>query len=150
MTPENIIAEYQSALRAFLLSRMRNSADVDDVLQEALTKTFQNLHRLKAQDKIKPWLFQIARNAMMDHYRRQNREASVNPGDLWYDDPGEQERAFEGCVEPFLKALPVDTAELLRAVELQGASQKTCSVRHHAKQRQNRAGRARSQAEQGF
>jgi len=125
MNADTVITEYKSSLRAFLLSRMRNPSDVDDVLQDVLTKTFQKLHTLKSGEKIKPWLFQIARNAMMDHYRRKNRDASVSADDLWYNEPDETaEHAFEGCVEPFLDALPNDAGELLRAVELQGVSQK--------------------------
>lgn len=130
MNAETVITEYQSSLRAFLLSRMRDSSDVDDVLQDALTKTFQNLHTLKSEEKIKPWLFQIARNAMMDHYRRRSRGASVSADDLWYNEPDETaEHAFEGCVEPFLDALPSDAGDLLRAVELQGISQKEYAER---------------------
>ncbi|MBF9049573.1 hypothetical protein GTA62_00930 [Roseobacter sp. HKCCD9010] len=82
MNANDVIAEYQSSLRAFLLSRMRDPSDVDDVLQDALTKTFQNLHTLQSEEKIKPWLFQIAQNAMMDHHRRRGPEASIKAGDL--------------------------------------------------------------------
>ena len=125
MNAETVIAEYQSSLRAFLLSHIRNQSDVDDVLQEALIKTFKNLHTLSSDEKIKPWLFQIARNAMIDHYRRKNREASVSIKDLWYDESQDTtEHAFEACVEPFLAALPDETRELLSAVELRGISQK--------------------------
>ena len=130
MIAENVVAEYQASLRAFLLARMRNASDVDDVLQDALTKTFQNLHTLKSEDKIKPWLFQIARNAMMDHYRRNGRDASLSANDLWYgEEVDTAEHAFEGCVEPFLDALPDGAGDLLRAVELHGISQKEYAER---------------------
>jgi RNA polymerase sigma-70 factor (ECF subfamily) len=130
MKAETVITEYQSSLRTFLLSRMRNPSDVDDVLQDALTKIFQKLHTLKSEQKIKPWLFQIARNTMLDHYRRKSSEASVSADDLWYDTPTETaEHAFEGCVESFLDALPNESGDLLRAVELQGVSQKEYAKR---------------------
>lgn len=130
MKAETVIAQYQSSLRAFLLSRLRDPADVDDVLQDALLKTFRNLHMLKDDEKIRPWLFQIANNALMDHHRRTRRETSVASDDLWYDQPGEiAEHAFEGCVEPFLNALPEEARDLLRAVELQGVSQKEYAER---------------------
>jgi RNA polymerase sigma-70 factor (ECF subfamily) len=79
---------------------------------------------------IKPWLFQIAHNAMTDHYRRQRREASVSADDLWYGESGETaEHSFEGCVDPFLDALPNESGDLLRAVELRGVSQKEYAQR---------------------
>ncbi len=130
MNAEIVIAQYQSSLRAFLLSRLRDPSDVDDVLQDALVKTFQNLHTLKDEEKIKPWLFQIAYNAMMDHYRWKKRETSVTADDLWFDKPNDiAEHAFEGCVEPFLKALPREAGDLLREIELKGVSQKEYAER---------------------
>ncbi len=130
MDAESVITEYQSSLRAFLLSRLQNPSDVDDVLQDALTKTFQNLHTLKSKEKIKPWLFQIANNAMVDHHRRKSREASVSADNLWYNEPDETtEHAFEGCIGPFLEALPGEAGDLLRAVELRGVSQKEYAER---------------------
>ena len=123
MNVETVISEYQSSLRAFLQSRLRNASDVDDVLQDALMKTFRNISSLKSGDKIKPWLFQIANNALMDHYRRAKRDNSISAEDLWYDDEDSQ-HAFEGCLEPFLSALPPESGDLLRKIEIEGASQK--------------------------
>lgn len=124
MNVETVIAEYQSSLRAFLQSRLRNASDVDDVLQDALTKTFRNISSLKSGDKIKPWLFQIANNALIDHYRRAKRDNSISAEDLWYDDKEDSQHAFEGCVEPFLSALPPESGDLLRKIEIEGVSQK--------------------------
>lgn len=128
---EKIISDYQVTLRAFLMSRMRNPSDVDDVLQDALTKTFRNLHTLKSDEKLRPWLFQIASNALMDHYRRRRRDDSVTAEDLWYGDMDASDgHAFEGCVDIFLEGLDDDSADLMRAIELQGMSQKDYAEKH--------------------
>jgi RNA polymerase sigma-70 factor (ECF subfamily) len=130
MIKETMIVGHRSSLRAFLLSRMRNPSDVDDVLQDTLAKAFQKLHTLNSELSIKSWLFQIAHNAMMDYYRRQRREASVSADDLWYGESGETaEHPLEGCVDPFLNALPNESGDLLRAVELRGVSQKEYAQR---------------------
>lgn len=44
---EDIWAEYQSSLKAFLYKNVSNHADVDDLLQEILLITYQNLKRVK-------------------------------------------------------------------------------------------------------
>ena len=124
MNVETVISEYQSSLRAFLQSRLRNASDVDDVLQDALMKTFRNISSLKSGDKIKPWLFQIANNALIDHYRRAKRDNSISAENLWYDDDENSQHAFEGCLEPFLSALPPEAGDLLRKIEIEGVSQK--------------------------
>lgn len=42
---EQVWAEYQQALKSFLHSKVNNTADVDDLLQESLIKTYQNLDK---------------------------------------------------------------------------------------------------------
>ena len=74
MDVEKVIARYQTSLRAFLLSRVRDPSDVDDDLQEFLLKTFWNLRTMKSDEKVKPWLFQTNNNAIMDHYRLAKRD----------------------------------------------------------------------------
>lgn len=125
MDVEAVILEYRDALRRFLLSRLRDPNDADDVLQEVLTKTFRTLDTLKSEDSVRPWLFRIAHNALTDHYRRTARDAGIDAADLWYGQmDSEAEHAFAPCVDSFLNALPDDAARLLRAVELEGVSQK--------------------------
>ncbi|MEM6985202.1 MAG: sigma-70 family RNA polymerase sigma factor [Pseudomonadota bacterium] len=129
MNIESVITEYQAALRAFLVSRLRNPADADDLVQEVFAKTLQSAHTLTSDTKLKPWLFQIANNALIDHYRRQQREAAVNPDDLWYNsDQADAEHAFAPCLNTFLSALPPESGELLRAVELDGRPQKALAA----------------------
>ena len=73
MSIEEIWREYRTGLQAFLQSRMANAADVEDVLQEVLIKSHAGLAQLKSEKSIKAWIFQIARNAIVDHYRRSER-----------------------------------------------------------------------------
>ncbi len=122
---EKIWSLYRDNLRAFLLSKINNEADVDDLLQEILLKTYQSLGEIKKEDSIKSWLFQVANRTVIDHYRKTNRQSDINMNDLWY---GETEANIKAellpCLEPFVQSLPEDTAELLRSVDLIGVSQK--------------------------
>ena len=72
--------EYRDQLRQFLLSRVRNPADVDDLLQEILIKTYRHLNTVKDPDKLPAWLFQIARNLLIDYYRKVQTDAPLAPG----------------------------------------------------------------------
>ncbi|WP_246058406.1 sigma factor [Litorilituus lipolyticus] len=60
MNLEELWQEYQSALRAFLLKRVADHDDVEDLLQEVLIKTHQGLSDIRAATSVKSWLFQVA------------------------------------------------------------------------------------------
>ncbi|WP_061033825.1 RNA polymerase sigma factor SigZ [Vibrio splendidus] len=127
---EQVWAEYQQTLKAFLHSKVSNSADVDDLLQEILIKTFQNLHKVQDASSVKSWLFQLANNTIIDFYRkhaRQQRDSKIDADDLWFADLDHNEEFKQNlslCIEPFIQALPEQCAALLLAVDIKGQSQK--------------------------
>lgn len=128
---EQVWAEYQLALKAFLHSKVSNSADVEDLLQEILIKTYQNLHQVQDSSSVKSWLFQLANNTIIDFYRkhaRQQRDSKIDADDLWFADLDHNEEFKQNlslCIEPFIQALPEQSASLLLAVDIKGQSQKT-------------------------
>lgn len=52
------------------LQLMGNRDDAMDVAQEALLRFFKTLHRFDCRRPVRPWLFQIVRNRVVDLYRR--------------------------------------------------------------------------------
>ncbi|MCJ8272648.1 MAG: RNA polymerase sigma factor SigZ, partial [Psychrosphaera sp.] len=70
MNLETLWLAYQSNLKAFLHKNVSNPNDVEDLLQEILIKTHQNLGQLKDSKKVKSWLFQIANHTIIDFYRK--------------------------------------------------------------------------------
>ncbi|NKB52145.1 MAG: RNA polymerase sigma factor SigZ [Rhizobiaceae bacterium] len=131
MNIEQIWLDYQSRIKSFLHSKVSNPADVDDLLQEISIKTFAGLSQLEDHTKVQQWLFQTAHRTIIDFYRKNGRVKDVSPDDLWYqkDDP-DTLQSLERCVEPFLNALPEETAKLLTAVDIDGQSQKAYAAEH--------------------
>lgn len=131
MTIEDIWPQYRNSLRAFLRSRVSNPEDAEDLLQEISIKVFTGLPALEDSAKLKPWLFQTAQRAIIDHYRKGARAKSVHPDDLWYsDEDPEIRQGLEHCVEPFIQSLPEETARILTAIDLQGMSQRDYAEQH--------------------
>ena len=133
MTPrlEEVWAEYRTSLKAFLLSRVANMADVDDLLQDILLKIHSKLHQLKQSDRIKPWLFQIAQHSIIDYYRSHGRQTklAIEFSGLEESKPSIQQ-ALAHCIEPFLQGMKNEDAELLRMIDLEGVSQKDYAAAH--------------------
>lgn len=125
MKIEAIWSEYNASLKAFLLKNISNADDVDDLLQEIMLKTHQNLHRIEDMNKLKPWLFQVANRAIIDFYRTRAKGNNIDAEDLWYESIEESlYQQMSECVHPFIQALPEDEAKLLTAIEIEGLSQK--------------------------
>lgn len=125
---ERIWQEYERAIHSFLRSKVANEDDIEDLKQEVLFKTYQNLASLKQVINIKSWLFQIASNTVIDFYRKRARilrDQELNPDDLWFNEQEpEIKTELSKCVAPFIYALPEQYSSLLMAVELEGVNQK--------------------------
>lgn len=131
MDIETIWSAYRARLRAYLMSRMGDPADVDDLLQDIMLRSHEALPRLRNPASLKPWLFQIATNAITDHARRKPIPAGIDPDTLAASEEVLGPRAdLERCIKPFLAALPEDTARLLWAVDVEGRSQKATAAEH--------------------
>ncbi|MGF1777254.1 RNA polymerase sigma factor SigZ [Vibrio nomapromontoriensis] len=122
---EEIWAEYQASLKRFLWTKLSDPEDVEDVLQEVLIKTHQNLEKLESPDSVKAWLFQIANRAVIDLYRRNGRSAALEGDSLWFEQDEEDAKTqLAQCMQPLIDSLPAASAALLTAVDLNGQSQK--------------------------
>jgi len=129
MNIETIWQEYRTSLLRFLSSKVSNESDVEDLLQVILIKTHKNLTSLTSEDKIKPWLFQIANRSIIDFYRHQASQRELKAEDLWFETYETNELAR--CIEPFIQGLPDKHSNLLRSIELNGESQKNYAERNN-------------------
>lgn len=68
-----LIRPYERAVYMAAYSVLRNPADAEEVAQETLLKALVNLHQLRADDKFKGWLLQIAYNEARMRLRKDHR-----------------------------------------------------------------------------
>lgn len=82
MTTQALWQEFGGELDAFLRRHVRNAADAEDLRQQV----FLNIHRRLADGQppshARGWVYQIARNAIVDHRRRQGArpDAAIDAG----------------------------------------------------------------------
>ena len=119
MNIEELWLDYRAALKRFIQTKVSNEADVEDLLQDILIKTYNNLDSVKAQKSVKAWLFQIANNTIIDYYRKKGRaQAATIDALLPHDISQESNIDLSNCISPFINALPEDHASLLTAIDL--------------------------------
>ena len=131
-TTEHIWRELSDRLRRFVRSRIDSSADVDDVLQTVFLRIHSNLDRLQDADRLESWVFQIARNAVTDHFRKQ-RTADGDVESLIADaddaDTESVQAELAGCLNSLVERLPEDQRRALSLYEFDRLSQSEIATR---------------------
>jgi RNA polymerase sigma-70 factor (ECF subfamily) len=126
---EGLWEEFGEPLRRFVLKRVRNRHDADDVLQEVFLKAHAGLGELEDRDRARPWLYRIAANAIADHYR--NRRTAPEPLEETAAQEAEEATGREdvdeevlSCLPPMIADLPEGYRRALVLADLEGKTQR--------------------------
>lgn len=119
-----IWGEYQSELKRFVRSKVKDNDSSNDILQDVFIKLHSKIGTLKEEEKIRPWLYQISRNAITDYFRKKKFSVSSDSVDLPIENDSENNNTeFTGCVKPHINKLPEKYRLALTKVELENCSQ---------------------------
>jgi RNA polymerase sigma factor (sigma-70 family) len=130
------VAREGSRLRAFIRQRVADASDAEDILQEVFYELVEAVRLMTPIDQVGAWLFRVARNRIIDLFRKRAPEAprdvSVEDrafalGDLLpSSDGGPEAELARGVLleelEAALDELPAEQREVFIAHELEGRS----------------------------
>ncbi|HEY6865924.1 MAG TPA: sigma-70 family RNA polymerase sigma factor [Candidatus Eisenbacteria bacterium] len=85
----DVLEREQSRLRNFIRRRVPDRRDAEDVLQDVLYELVEANRLLMPIEHVTGWLFRVARNRIIDLFRRRRRESLADRGDD--DDPADLE-----------------------------------------------------------
>jgi RNA polymerase sigma factor (sigma-70 family) len=75
---EELYRRYQPRIAAFLRRKVGDPARAEDIAQDAFVAALRRLRATDAEIDFKPWVFQIATNAAIDHWRRTSRAEEIS------------------------------------------------------------------------
>lgn len=136
MEINSIHSQFHKVLHGFILARVGNTDDAADILQEVFIKIAAKLGTLADSERLKSWIFSIARNAIIDYYRKNagNKKTELTqhlldevPTEAYLD----ATKGLETCLGGFIQNLPEEYREIIIDSELKGISQKELSVKYH-------------------
>jgi RNA polymerase sigma-70 factor (ECF subfamily) len=112
---------HEAELRGYLRHRVGDDATADDILQDVFVKAMRQGRGFCVLDNPRAWLFQVARNAIVDRLR-ETRTSDELPDDLPAPapEPVAPVDALTGCLTRVLGELPAADAGILRACDLEG------------------------------
>ncbi|HNX60918.1 MAG TPA: RNA polymerase sigma factor SigZ [Spirochaetota bacterium] len=109
---EQIWNEFSARLRAFIRRSVSDSVTADDLLQDIFLKIHSSIDSLRDETRIRSWVYQIARNVIIDHYRSRSNE-TVLPDGIPARENRDEETA-EDEIAAGLRAMAEDLPEKYR------------------------------------
>lgn len=71
---DEIVRRYQSCLWSLLFKFCPHQSELEDMVQTAFIKAYQNLDKWRPNGKFKSWLLRLAVNTGYDYYRKQKNQ----------------------------------------------------------------------------
>jgi RNA polymerase sigma-70 factor (ECF subfamily) len=111
---------HHAEIKAYLIHRLADPALADHVAQDVFYKAMRAGGQFCELDNPRAWLFQVARNALVDHLRRTKPLAAL-PEDLVAEETEVASvDALTECLDRVLAELHEDDREVIRRCDLDG------------------------------
>lgn len=128
MTNEAIYKELHKSVEGYVLKRVNDPVVAQDIVQDIFLKAHTSLKGLKHSERLGPWLFRIARNTVIDHYRARRKTEPL--AEEFSEVPEELEsKEMLACILKLTDALPEIYREPLVLSDLEGESQNSVAAR---------------------
>lgn len=110
---------YKDALRNYIFKIVKDPDTANELSHEVLMKVYSSCCSGRSIRNIRSWLFQIAYNTCMDHFKKAGKTTDLKLDVV----DGETEEVYSNASEfvlPLLKLLPKKYGEPLEMADLQG------------------------------
>lgn len=127
ITTEDIWLNMNQSLKAFILKRVRNVHDADDILQTVFAKIHANINGIKDESKLYAWVYRITKNSVTDYYRTQNDHMELHKIEQELEAETECQDLNDEiiiCLKSMINCLPDIYREALLLSELGNLTQK--------------------------
>jgi RNA polymerase sigma-70 factor (ECF subfamily) len=134
LSTEGVWSELRANIRGVVGRRVRQPADVDDIVQRVFLQVHRALPTLRDSDRLHAWVYQTTRRAIADYYRAPSHTREVPAGaavdlapqvaDAADDDAdGSALQELSACLKPLINSLGPADHQALQLVEFDGVTQ---------------------------
>jgi RNA polymerase sigma-70 factor (ECF subfamily) len=126
---------FRDRLHDFIVRRIGDRDDAEDLLHDVLVKMQESLGSLRDHSRVQAWAYQITRNVITDYYRRRQAHASRTAtlddlDDISGEDAASSvEREIAACLRPMVEHLPESYRDAVLLADLDGITQREVAER---------------------
>lgn len=122
MNTNEVWTNYSEDLKRFILSKVKEEATSEDILQDAFIRIHSKLSTLKEPSKLKSWVFTIARNTMYDYFKSKGKSITFDNIDIEFEEES-NEHTERDCLPGIIKNLPKKYRTPLFLYDIKGVKQ---------------------------
>ncbi|CAN5122988.1 RNA polymerase sigma factor SigZ [soil metagenome] len=128
---EQVYERFDSDLMKFIGRNVRDPDAAEDILQDVYLKIHTRIGTLEDEEKIRAWVYRIARNAITDHYRAKTPVVQLVESPADPSDPAEEdlERQLSRTVQGMLEGLTPNHRQAIQLTEYEGLTQQELADR---------------------
>ena len=120
----------QNELKGFVFKRVKDKTLTEDIVHDVFLKVQAKIHQVKESDKILGWLYQVTRNTITDHYRKNSK--NIDPRNFdWESSPPNFNDCVTNIINELIPTLPEKYRIPLEMTELQNMSQLEVAEKLH-------------------
>lgn len=123
-------ASLYDELVRFVQGKVKDRATAEDIVQDVFIKVHTKAGQLKEADKISGWIYQITRNAVADHFRKNARNREPVNVD-WESSYHEFNECVSCCLRALMNTLPDTYRVPLQLAEIENLSQYEIAEKLH-------------------
>ncbi|MEM6629592.1 MAG: sigma-70 family RNA polymerase sigma factor [Bacteroidota bacterium] len=121
MKTQEIWNTFSDELYFFILKKVKRKDVANDIFQNTFLKIHKNLPKLKKEEKVKGWIFQISRNEIANYFNAES--IYIDTLNTSKEIPS-QEYQFVCCFDKLINELPEIYQEVIELVYMKGYKQK--------------------------
>jgi len=124
---EQIWFRFNTKLKSFILSKVKDNALADDLLQEVFIKIHRHIGQLKDENKLQAWVYQVARNTVYDFFRSQGGKTDLDVNEVEVVEEEADNQYMSETIEDMVKMMgemPAEYCDVICLTELGGMSHK--------------------------
>lgn len=122
---EQLWNEFHLKIGNFIKTKVSNSSDSEDILQELFLKIQKQNKNINEIKNIQAWLYRMVSNLIIDYYRKSKKHNEFTDEINFSDDKNLNDNSIEinECIIPFLTHLNDKDQEIINLIDMQGLKQ---------------------------